>query len=74
MLNDRFILRQSEHLAARVAAAGDLRAQVHEAFRLTLGRPATEKEASTLSSYASRHGMANVCRLLFNSNEFLFVP
>jgi hypothetical protein len=74
MLNDRFVLRQSEHLATRVAAAGDLRGQVQEAFRLTLGRPPTEKETSTLSSYASRHGMVNVCRLLFNSNEFLFVP
>jgi hypothetical protein len=74
MLNDGFILRQSEHFAARVASAGDLRAQVQEAFRLALGRAATEKEAVTLSSYAARHGIANVCRLLFNSNEFLFIP
>jgi hypothetical protein len=74
MLNDRFILRQSEHFAARVAAVGDLRSQVREAFRLAFGRLPAEKEAATLSSYAARHGMVNVCRLLFNSNEFLFVP
>jgi mono/diheme cytochrome c family protein len=74
MLNDRFVVRQSEHFAARVASAGDLRAQVGRAFLLALGRPPTEKESALLSSYAARHGMANACRLLFNSNEFMFVP
>jgi hypothetical protein len=74
MLNDRFILRQSEHLAARIKAAGEIRSQVQAAFRLTLGRMPTEKEAATLAPYAARHEMVNVCRLLFNSNEFLFVP
>jgi mono/diheme cytochrome c family protein len=74
MLNDRFMVRQSEHFAARVAGAGDLRAQVGRAFLLALGRPPTEKEIAGLSSYAARHGMANACRLLLNSNEFMFVP
>jgi cytochrome c553 len=74
MLNDRFMVRQSEHFAARVASAGDLRVQVDRAFLLALGRMPTEKESASLSSYAARHGMANACRLLFNSNEFMFVP
>ncbi len=74
MLNDRFMVRQCEHFAARVAAAGELRAQVGRAFLLALGRPPTEKETAALSSYAARHGMANACRLLLNSNEFLFIP
>jgi hypothetical protein len=74
MLNDRFMVRQSEHFAARVAAAGDVQAQVRRAFLLALGRPPTEKEITALSSYAGRHGMANACRLLLNSNEFMFVP
>ena len=26
------------------------------------------------ADYAKKHGMANVCRLILNSNEFLFVP
>ncbi len=74
MLNDRFMVRQSEHFAARVASAGDLRAQVGQAFLLALGRPPTEKESAALASYAARHGMANACRLLLNSNEFMFIP
>jgi hypothetical protein len=74
LLNDRFLVRQSEHFAARLASAGDSQAQVRRAFLLALGRPPTDKEAVTLSAYAAQHGMANACRVLLNTSEFLFVP
>ncbi|MEK6259049.1 MAG: PSD1 and planctomycete cytochrome C domain-containing protein [Planctomycetota bacterium] len=48
-------------------------AQIQQAVRLILCRPATDPELRDLSEYASKHGLANVCRLLLNSNEFLFV-
>jgi hypothetical protein len=74
MLNDRFLVRQSEHLAARVEAAGqDLRARVEAAYRLVLGRPPTTGEAVAVAAYAAKHGMANACRLLLNTNEFMFI-
>jgi hypothetical protein len=74
LLNDRFMVRQSEHFAARVTAVSkDLNRQVEEAYRLALGRPPTAKETAALSAYAARHGTANACRLLLNCNEFLFV-
>ena len=41
--------------------------------QLTLGRPPTADELRDWSTYADRHGLANACRLLFNSNEFLFL-
>ncbi len=47
--------------------------QINQAVRLILCRPPTEAESRDLSEYASKHGLANVCRLLLNSNEFLFV-
>lgn len=75
MLNNRFMVRFSEHFAARAAElAGDLSDQVAVAWELALGRPPTEREAAALTAYASRHGLANACRLLLNSNEFMFVP
>jgi hypothetical protein len=74
LLNDRFMVRQCEHFAARVAGAGNTEAQVGEAYRLALGRPPTPKESTALAGYANKHGMANACRLLLNSNEFMFVP
>jgi hypothetical protein len=67
MMNDRFIVRQSEHLAARV---GD---RVEELYRRALQRAPTAEEASSLSAYAGKHGMANACRLLLNGNEFMFL-
>jgi hypothetical protein len=38
------------------------------------GRPPSPSERQELEEYARRHGLANACRLLLNSNEFLFVP
>jgi hypothetical protein len=74
LLNDPFMVRMSEHFAKRVKAAGLVEVQVRRAYRLALCREATEREVSALAGYASRHGTANACRLLFNCNEFLFVP
>jgi hypothetical protein len=74
MLNDRFMVRQSEHFAARVARAGpDLGQQVEAAFLLALGRPPSDREAAALTAHARQHGLANVCRLLLNTNEFMFL-
>jgi hypothetical protein len=75
MLNDKFIVRQSEHLAERLSreAGSDPAAQIRLLFRLVLCREPTAAELSAVSSYASRQGLANACRVLLNSNEFMFV-
>ncbi len=75
LLNDRFMVRQSEHFATRVSLAGtDLGKQIERAYLLALGRPPTLDETTRLAAYVKKHGMANVCRLILNSNEFMFVP
>ena len=74
MLNDKFMVRQSEHIAARVLGlSGTLQKQVEELYRLVLGRSPTMQELTAVSNYAARNGMANACRVLLNSNEFVFV-
>ena len=74
MMNDRFIVRQSEHLAERLAKASrNPGKQIQLAYDLALGRPATSTEIKLLKAYASKHGLANACRIIFNSNEFMFV-
>ena len=73
-MNNRFILRQAEHLAARVAQAGStLEKQIAAMYQLVLERPPTPSEIKTFKIYASEHGMANAGRILLNSNEFMFV-
>jgi hypothetical protein len=74
LLNNPFAVSQAEQLAGRVRSAiNDLSGQVSLAFQLTLGRSPTTDEAADLFSYATTYGLANVCRLLLNSNEFMFV-
>jgi hypothetical protein len=73
-LNDKFIVRQSEHLAARIEKAGrDATAKTRMMIRLVYGRAASEQEVALLNEYAQKHGLANACRMLLNSNEFIFV-
>ena len=74
MLNNHFIVRESEHFAERVSQPGtDLNGQIKAAYQLALGREPTTSEAKALKAYAARHGMANTCRIILNSNEFMFV-
>jgi hypothetical protein len=74
MMNNPLIVRMSEHLAARVrTSAPKLPQQVDYAVHLCFGRPPKENEAERLTAYARQHGVENLVRLLFNSNEFLFV-
>ena len=74
MWNDRFVVRYSEHLAERAARdAADLDGHIRLVYRLCLGREPTAGEMQALSAYANKFGMANLCRVVFNSNEFLFV-
>jgi hypothetical protein len=70
LLNNHFVVRQSERLAERAAGAAD---PVAEALWLALGRPPEREETSRLSAYARDHGLAAACRLIFNANAFLFV-
>jgi Protein of unknown function (DUF1553) len=74
MWNDAFILRQAEHFAARLQASADnVPAQVDLAFRLALGRLPRQDERASFVMYAEKHGLANFCRVLCNTNEFIFV-
>jgi hypothetical protein len=74
LLNNRFMVRMAEHFGARAgAAAGDVEARVEAACRLAYGRGATAVERQVLGEVARKYGMANACRVILNSNEFLFV-
>ena len=74
MLNNHFMVRYSEHFASRLErAASDRREQIEKAFLLAYGRKVRPDEMHLLADYAQKYGMANVCRLILNSNEFVFV-
>jgi hypothetical protein len=74
LLNNPFVLRQCEHFAERLSSERkDLASQVLLACRWTLGRTPTGDEARKFEQYAERNGLADLCRVLFNSPEFSFL-
>jgi hypothetical protein len=74
MLNNPFVLRQCEHFATRLEKmSGDPETQVDWACRWALGRKPTATEAQEFNSYLHQYGLANLCRVIFNTSEFLFV-
>ena len=50
-----------------------IRDRINAIYVAALNRQATPKEIEMLSGYAKKHGLANVGRLVLNSNEFMFV-
>jgi hypothetical protein len=72
--NDLFILRQSEELANRLERGSSaIRPRIVAAVRLALGREPDRPELEALAAYSTRHSLAEACRVLFNTNEFVFV-
>jgi preprotein translocase subunit Sss1 len=73
-MNNPFVLRQCEHFAERLQEMiSEVRQQIEAAFLLALARKPTDEEVKALAAYAQKHGLANACRLLLNSNEFCFI-
>ncbi len=74
LLNDLFMVRQSQAFARRLETLEPkLSNQIDAAYHLALGRPPRPEERTALVEFASKRGLANACRLLFNTNEFVFV-
>lgn len=74
LYNNAFVLHASQWLSQRLEQeSSELETQVERAVqRVWLRRPSAEEKA-TFVAYARQHGLPAFCRVLFNSNEFLFV-
>ncbi|CAN5257537.1 PSD1 and planctomycete cytochrome C domain-containing protein [soil metagenome] len=72
--NNPFLVRQAAHLATDLERGRDgLAAQVDELFLRAYARPPTGRERAEVAAYAAQHGLANACRIILNTSEFLFV-
>ena len=75
MLNNKFIIRQCEHLADRLQReSSDPRARIRRLYELALLREPKPHEIDLLAEHAKRFGLPAACRVILNSNEFVFVP
>jgi hypothetical protein len=74
LLNNPYMVCMAEHFADRVGQrAGSPEEQVALCYRLALGRTPLPLETRLLTEIIRHHGLPHACRLLFNTNEFLFV-
>lgn len=76
LFNSRFTLDASEAFAARVRkeAGGDPSQQISRAYQIALSRAPAADELRDAEPAVRQHGLGTLCRALFNSNEFLFIP
>ncbi|HEY3789385.1 MAG TPA: DUF1553 domain-containing protein, partial [Urbifossiella sp.] len=74
LMNNKFMVRMAENFAERVRKlAPDIPGQIDAAYRLALGRSPSATELKVLLEVAKKDGLPNVCRVIFNTNEFVFV-
>ena len=74
LLNNRFNLVMAERFADRLREeSGDLKSQVRRAVALVTVREPTDRELAAYHNFAQDHGLANLCRVMFNLSEFLYV-
>ena len=76
LFNSRFTLEQADAFAARVKVdvGDDPAKQIRRAYQLTLGRNPSSPELADAKPVVRTNGLPTLCRALFNSNEFLFLP
>jgi hypothetical protein len=80
LLNHRFVLHHAQVWASNLGlesapspSSETSDDSLRQAVRQVWLRQASESEVVALRELAKEHGMAAVCRLLINSNEFLYV-
>lgn len=75
LFNSPFVLQQAEIFADRLRkdAGDDGPAQVRRAYALLYGREPDAVELRACLDYIHEYDLAALCRVLLNTNEFLFV-
>lgn len=74
LMNNEFMLVHAKAFAAALEKkSADRSKQIAMACERVWGRGPSEPELKAFTEYAAKHGLANLCRVLFNSNEFLYL-
>lgn len=76
LFNSLFVIEQSSEFARSVIAqvGEDTAVQVNRVYQRALSRDPHPDEFAEARDVVEQHGLATLCRAIFNSNEFLFVP
>jgi hypothetical protein len=76
LLNSPFANRQAAFFADRIRglASDDLQQQIDHVFQIAFSRSPNPQEQTAMVALAEEHGLEQVCRAIFNSSEFVFLP
>jgi hypothetical protein len=74
LFNGDFVNAQARYLADRLRqeAGDDARKQIDLAWRLALARPPKPAETSAMLDFLKRESLEQMCRVIFNLNEFVY--
>ena len=74
LFNSHFMVQQSGKMADKLLkeAGNSVEEQVRTAYQLYYGRPALIEEVNDATEFVRDYSLADFCRAMFNSNEFLF--
>ena len=74
LLNNGFMITQARHFAERLERErpGNLAAQIDRAHWLAFSRAPSMEERAKFMAFAKSYGLANLCRVWLNLNEFNF--
>ncbi len=75
LFNGDFVNRQSRYFAERLRreAGDDPAKQIDLAYRLALARPPKPAETAAMLDFLHRESLDQMCRVIFNLNEFAYV-
>jgi hypothetical protein len=82
LMNHSFVLRMSDRFAerleqdvGRIAKPSEklLPEQIKRAYALAYGREPSTEELGWTAAFVKQHALPALCRVIFNSNEFLYV-
>lgn len=75
LLNNELMLKQSQYFADRVqeVAGNAVDAQIVKAYRTAFAREPSDLEREQCRALVDARGLAALCRVLFNANEFVHI-
>lgn len=75
LLNNSFVLRMADQCADRIRkdVGEDANRQVDALFSRVFARSPDREESQLCQKLVGQHGLSALCRVLFNSNELLYV-
>jgi len=76
LFNSRFTIDESAAFAKRIEkeAGGKQEDQIRRVYQLAYNREPAPEEVADATSFVSGNGFTALCRAIYNSSEFLFIP